>query len=258
VDASLDANKDGQVDAHELLAAAADADGNGHVDHAELQDLADKAKSGVKIPTSRMGVDKSMDMNNDGKVDAEDFDFHIKRWLIVGGGIVLVVCYLVIQKHINGVERRLEVLEAYKAAHTAPDTQWGQTMAQRAMAGVNTAGVYTGMEDSRTNWARTMAERAKAGMNMDGYSSFPSETFNNKMSTEDVTGHIMAAAASIFEAADTNKDGKLSLQEIYEYMKTDEDVMACLKDTAQRDFTDDKAKEMTKDQFIKYYVKKCQ
>merc|ERR1711934_894411 len=211
----------------------------------------------LSTAASRMGVDKSMDMNNDGKVDAEDFDFHIKRWLIVGGGIVLVVVYLVIQKHINGVERRLEVLEADRAAHMV-DQQWGGTMARQAMAGVNTAGAYTGMEDSRTNWARSAAERAKAGMNMDGYYSFPTEKFNKTMSTEDVTGHILAAAASIFAAADTNKDGKLSLQEIYEYMKTDEDVMAALKDTAQTDFTDDKAKEMTKDQFIKYYVKKCQ
>ncbi len=44
--------------------------------------------------------------------------------------------------------------------------------------------------------------------------------------------------------------GKLSLQEIYEYMQTDEVVMATLKASAQRDFTDDEALMMTKDQFV--------
>merc|ERR1711934_909357 len=103
IDATMDANKDGQIDAQELLAAAADKNNDGHVDHTELQDLADQAVT-IPTPSVRVNLDVapwSMDFNTDGKVDAEDIEYLMRTssttsWLIVGG--VIVICVVLFEK----------------------------------------------------------------------------------------------------------------------------------------------------------------
>merc|ERR1712072_383689 len=187
IDSRIDASGDGTIDAHELLVAAADTTGDGKVDHDELQALADKAASGVAIPQPGVSVDPSMDLNNDGKVDVEDFDFHIKRWLIVGGGVILVIVYVFFHKNEDPI--------------ALPP---------------NTSGGY-------------LERFAKAGM--------------------------------IFDAADTNKNGELTLEELTAYLKSEagKDAKAVLgEDLSVQDFKTDTRPAMTKAQFQDWYIAKAQ
>merc|ERR1712072_1154727 len=93
---SIDGNNDGQIDAHELLAAAADKNGDGHVDHTELQDLADKAKSGATIPTPSVDNDEleELDADGDGDFDMDDMKHHMWRNIGIGAAGASVVLYL--------------------------------------------------------------------------------------------------------------------------------------------------------------------
>merc|ERR1712072_285795 len=188
IDSRIDASGDGTIDAHELLVAAADTTGDGKVDHDELQALADKAASGVAIPQPGVSVDPSMDYNNDGKVDAEDMDFHIKRWLIVGGGVILVIVYLFFHKKEDPAPQ--------KEAPAPPPPVVDE-------------------------------KRAKAGM--------------------------------IFDAADANKDGELTLEELTAYLKSEagKDAKAAMgEDVSLEDFKADKRPAMTKEQFQDWYIAK--
>merc|ERR1712192_167419 len=160
-------------------------------------------------------------------------------------------------------------MEAEKAARGAlmgQDTSnWGAGMSQAALGGINTAGAYQGGVD--TQWGQAMSQKALSGVNNASqnalYQGGPTQWgAQATMVSAEQKAFMKTNAALVFAAADADKNGKLTLKEISDYIKTDEVAQEAL--GGNGDFAEHVSKdaawasgEMTKVQFCEYYVAKC-
>jgi hypothetical protein len=233
IDPNIDTDKDGQIDAHELLAKVADKNNDGHVDHGELQDLADQAKTRVTIPTPSVGVDNSLDYTGDGKVDAEDIDYHIKRWLIVGGGVIIVICFVLFGQKPDPVdpvvEKKVDALMA-QLDKTGPWKKQGPGF-------------------HGDTFGDKLPEKATGPGLAEGYTPVPDKdrddewkALNEHASSSGVPTLVNAA----FDAVDSDRDGQMTRRELSQ---------SVLKDYLEKVWTniDDNADlAITKDEWVKY------
>merc|ERR1711990_1432016 len=130
------------------------------------------------------------------------------------------------QKEISALQKLVE--DQGKFMHAALDTEhFSQATGLRKTA----TGSIQGMEDSFV--------KQKTGAKLDKF----------------VIKEQRSRAKIVFDAADKNKDGVLTLDEIKAYMATDEDVKDVLGDLSN--FANDDRAKMSKESFADYYVSKC-
>merc|ERR1711959_718166 len=98
----------------------------------------------------------------------------------------------------------------------ASDGDWGESMANAALKGMyhgNTSDLHRVASDG--DWGKGMSGRALQGMSPS--SKVQQNWGAGELSNDDIVAYQRSAAGLVFDAADANNDGKLSLDEIKAY-----------------------------------------
>jgi len=216
---------------HEILDMA-DKNKDGHLDVNELKALQDEIPE-INSETGDMSVDLDLgDVNNNGKLDLEDIEFHIKRW-VFGSVTACFMIGLLVYAFLNESHQDSDAVQFYTAREQYP-RRFHMKLAEKhtsAAEAINKKQMKLGLHVHAVSKAERKHLRSvftTLDVNHDGFLKLEElKQFCDSMNNEQVEGLFRQMVASLNQMSYVQKDepNEKSRVELGEFMAFWESVV---------------------------------